>query len=62
MKKNLKFIALLVCLTFQLSAQRRTIVVPAPQPPDVPIDGGIIALLIYGGIHGRKLVFKNPNL
>ena len=52
--KILMSITLVMFLNVQLNAQRRTIIVPAPQPPGVPVDGGLIALIISGGVLAKK--------
>lgn len=53
--KRILIIVLLFISPFIINAQRRTVVVPAPQPPNVPIDGGIAMLLISGAAWGRSL-------
>ena len=53
--KKLMILALFFGMSTMGEAQRRTIIVPAPQPPGVPIDGGLVALLIGGGIWGRRI-------
>ena len=43
----------LVFLTQVLSAQP-----PPPPPQDIPIDGGLLALLAAGLIYGAKEIYK----
>jgi hypothetical protein len=50
MNRKLIFTLLVLSLALNVYSQRRTIVVPAPQPPSVPLDGGISLLLVGGGI------------
>jgi len=52
--KIIQILVLLLCINFTAQAQRRTKVVPAPQPPGVPIDGGLLALLLGGGAFAKK--------
>jgi len=52
--KIIQILVLLLCINFTAQAQRRTIIVPAPQPPGVPIDGGLLALLLGGGAFAKK--------
>lgn len=59
--KKLVILALFFGTVTVCTAQRRTIVIPAPQPPGVPIDGGLTALLIGGGLWGRKFFNKTKN-
>ncbi|MAZ96706.1 hypothetical protein OAQ85_03930 [Schleiferiaceae bacterium] len=59
MKRNL-IIVTLVSSSLFLHAQRRIIHVPAPQPPTVPIDGGLTVLLLGGGLLAKRIV-KQPN-
>jgi len=42
--------------SFILSAQRRIIHVPAPQPPTVPIDGGLAVVLLGGGLLAKRTI------
>ena len=60
--KILMTITLVMFLNVQLNAQRRTIIVPAPQPPGVPVDGGLIALIISGGALAKKQYESQKNL
>jgi hypothetical protein len=57
--KRILIIVVLISTPFISNAQRRTVIVPAPQPPNVPIDGGISLLLIGGGIWGRNEIRKS---
>lgn len=57
--KRMLIIVVLFSAPFNSIAQRRTVIVPAPQPPNVPIDGGISLLLIGGGIWGRNEIRKS---
>jgi hypothetical protein len=59
--KKMMTIALLMLLTNHIHAQRRTVVVPAPQPPGVPIDGGILALLLGTGAYAKFKISKTQN-
>ena len=59
MKRNL-IIVTLVSSSLFLHAKRRIIHVPAPQPPTVPIDGGLTVLLLGGGLLAKRIV-KQPN-
>ena len=59
--KRMLIIVVLFSTPLVSNAQRRTIIVPAPQPPNVPIDGGISLLLIGGGIWGRNEIRKSMN-
>lgn len=57
--KRILIIVVLISTPCISNAQRRTVIVPAPQPPNVPIDGGISLLLIGGGIWGRNEIRKS---
>lgn len=57
--KRILIIVVLFSAPFITCAQRRTVIVPAPQPPNVPIDGGISLLLLGGGIWGRNEIRKS---
>lgn len=59
--KRILIIAVVLLTPYTTEAQRRTVIVPAPQPPNVPIDGGVAMLLIGGGIWGRKK-FNNTSV
>jgi hypothetical protein len=48
MKKSIILICIIM-VHINLKCQNRTVIIPAPQPPGVPLDGGIIGLLIAGG-------------
>ena len=52
--KRYLIIVMLFSSSFILSAQRRIIHVPAPQPPTVPIDGGLAVVLFRWGTVGQK--------
>ena len=60
--KIIQILVLLLCINFTAQAQRRTIVVPAPQPPGVPIDGGLLALLLGGGAFAKKYYPTQKNM
>jgi|GEM_PF-1838816 hypothetical protein len=57
--KRMLIIVMLFSAPYVTTAQRRTVIVPAPQPPNVPIDGGISLLLLGGGIWGRNEIRKS---
>jgi hypothetical protein len=57
--KRILIIVVLFMAPFITTAQRRTVIVPAPQPPNVPLDGGITLLLLGGGIWGRNEIKKS---
>lgn len=60
--KNKKIVATMaiVIITLQTYAQIVPPPVPPPPPPGLPIDGGVILLLIGGIIYGvRKIISKS---
>lgn len=58
MKEVLIFAAFLMMPQWAVS-QTRTIIINAPKPPTVPLDGGISALLLAGGAIAYKTM-SNP--
>ncbi len=54
--KRYLIIVMLFSSSCILSAQRRIIHVPAPQPPTVPIDGGLAILLLGGGLLAKRTI------
>ena len=52
----MKKLSVIVLVMFQYVAncQTRTVIISAPEPPGVPIDGGVITLLFAGGAIALK--------
>ena len=55
-----KFIVLLLLfIVFPLFIQTAIAQPPPPPPQDIPIDGGLLFLLIAGAIYGGRKFYKN---
>lgn len=52
-------IVLLILILFPLFYQSAIGQPPPPPPQDIPIDGGLFALLIAGVIYGGRKFYKN---
>jgi len=52
-ERNILTLVLVVCCSFMVSAQGPP---PPPPPPGLPIDGGVLFLLIAGLYYGVKKV------
>lgn len=59
--KRYLIIVMLFSSSFILSAQRRIIHEPAPQPPTVPIDGGLAIVLLVGDCWPKERLINKTN-
>lgn len=59
-KKHKVVLAVLILLAFQVNAQAVPPPIPPPPPPGLPIDGGIVFLLLGGLFYGvKKIISKS---
>lgn len=58
MKRKQILTILILALTFSVSGQVTPPSIPPPPPPGLPIDGGILFLLVSGIIYGIKKSIK----
>ena len=61
-KKNIKVLLLIVAVFITVPSVYAQLLPPAPQapqgPPQLPVDGGVLALLVAGIFYGVKKSFK----
>ena len=58
MKRKQILTLCILALTFSVSSQVAPPPIPPPPPPGLPIDGGILFLLVSGIIYGIKKSIK----
>ena len=59
-KKHKVVLAVLILLVFQVKAQAVPPPIPPPPPPGLPVDGGIVFLLLGGLFYGvKKIISKS---